>query len=189
MRMDRRQAMTAADVVNGYTESDLAAVLRTHGDERYARRIAAVLVASRPIADTLQLADLVREAIPAPARRRGGHPAKRTFQALRIEVNGELSQLPDALDVAIECLVPGGRGVVLAYHSGEDRIVKERFDQAATGGCTCPARLPCGCGALATARTLRRGARRPSEAEQVRNPRAASARLRVLERTNPEKRP
>jgi|TARA_B100001079_G_scaffold90305_1_gene77546 16S rRNA (cytosine1402-N4)-methyltransferase len=189
MRMDRRQAMTAADVVNGYTESDLAAALRTHGDERYARRIAAVLVASRPITDTLQLADLVREAIPAPARRRGGHPAKRTFQALRIEVNGELSQLPDALDVAIECLVPGGRGVVLAYHSGEDRIVKERFDQAATGGCTCPARLPCGCGALATARTLRRGARRPSEAEQVRNPRAASARLRVLERTNPEKRP
>ena len=188
MRMDRRQALTAADVVNCYAESDLAAVLRTHGDERYARRIAAMLVAARPVTDTLQLADLVREAIPAPARRSGGHPAKRTFQALRIEVNDELAQLPSAIDMAVERLASGGRGVVLAYHSGEDRIVKERFDRAATGGCTCPARLPCGCGALAIARTLRRRARRPTNTEQGRNPRAASARLRALERTDPEKR-
>ncbi|MBC8364038.1 MAG: 16S rRNA (cytosine(1402)-N(4))-methyltransferase RsmH [Actinobacteria bacterium] len=189
MRMDRRQTRTAADLVNGSTESELAAILRTHADERHAGRIAAALVAARPVTDTRQLADLVRDAIPAPARRRGGHPAKRTFQALRIAVNDELAQLPGTLDMAIERLVTGGRGVVLAYHSGEDRIVKERFDQAATGGCTCPARLPCGCGAVSTARTLRRGARLPSDAEQARNPRAASARLRVLERTNPEKRP
>ena len=189
MRMDRRQALTADDVVNGYTESDLAGVLRTHGDERYARRIAVVVVAARPVTDTLQLADLVREAIPSPARRRGGHPAKRTFQALRIEVNDELAQLPDTLDLAVERLAVGGRGAVLAYHSGEDRIVKERFDRAATGGCTCPARLPCGCGAVSIARIPRRGARRPEEAEQARNRRAASARLRVLERTDPERRP
>jgi 16S rRNA (cytosine1402-N4)-methyltransferase len=188
MRMDRRQAMTADDVVNGYAESDLATVLRAHGDERYARRIAAVLVAARPVTDTRHLADLVREAIPAPARRRGGHPAKRTFQALRIEVNEELAQLPHALDLAVEHLATGGRGAVLAYHSGEDRIVKQRFDLAATGGCACPARLPCGCGALAIARTLGRGARLPTKVEQAGNRRAASARLRVLERIEPESR-
>ena len=189
MRMDRRQDLTADDVVNGYTESDLAGVLRTHGDERYARRIAAAVVTARPVTDTLQLADLVREAIPAPARRRGGHPAKRTFQALRIEVNDELTQLPGTLDLAVERLAVGGRGAVLAYHSGEDRIVKERFDRATTGGCTCPSRLPCGCGAESIARIPRRGVRRPEEAEQARNRRAASARLRVLERTDPERRP
>lgn len=188
MRMDRRQSLTAADVVNVYAESDLATVLRTHGDERHARRIAAAVVAARPVTDTQQLADLVRDAIPAPARRRGGHPAKRTFQALRIEVNGELAQLPGALDAAIERLLPGGRGAVLAYHSGEDRIVKARFDLAASGGCTCPPRLPCGCGAVAIARTPRRGALLPDEEELASNPRAASARLRVLHRIEPETR-
>ena len=189
MRMDQRQGLIAADVVNGYAESDLAAVLRTHGDERYARRIAAAVVAARPVSDTVELAGLVREAIPAPARRRGGHPAKRTFQALRIEVNDELAQLPGTLDLAVQRLVVGGRGVVLAYHSGEDRIVKERFDWAATGGCMCPARLPCGCGSVSIARIPRRGAHRPDEAEQARNRRATSARLRVLERTDPVSRP
>ena len=189
MRMDQRQGLIAADVVNGYAESDLAAVLRTHGDERYARRIAAAVVAARPVSDTVELAGLVREAIPAPARRRGGHPAKRTFQALRIEGNDELAQLPGTLDLAVQRLVVGGRGVVLAYHSGEDRIVKERFDWAATGGCMCPARLPCGCGSVSIARIPRRGAHRPDEAEQARNRRATSARLRVLERTDPVGRP
>ena len=189
MRMDQRQGLSAADVVNGYAESDLAAVLRTHGDERYARRSAAAVVAARPVSDTGELAGRVREAIPAPARRRGGHPAKRTFQALRIEVNDELAQLPGTLDLAVQRLVGGGRGVVLAYHSGEDRIVKERFARAATGGCMCPARLPCGCGSVSIARIPRRGAHRPDEAEQARNRRATSARLRVLERTDPVSRP
>src|SRR5206468_1557859 len=108
--------------------------------------------------------EVIRATIPAPARRRGGHPAKRTLQAIRIEVNGELRLLPDAIDQAIDVLVPGGRCAVVAYHSGEDRIVKQRFTRAATGGCTCPPGLPCVCGAQATVRLLGRRARRPSPA-------------------------
>jgi 16S rRNA (cytosine1402-N4)-methyltransferase len=124
----------------------------------------------------------VRDAIPAPARRTGGHPARRSFQAVRIEVNAELEILPDALDDAMALLAPGGRCVVLAYHSGEDRIVKERFRNAATGGCTCPPGLPCQCGAVPTVRLLKRGAWKPSAAEVARNPRAESARLRAVEK-------
>ena len=153
-----------------------------HADERHARRIARAVVAARPVPDTATLAALVRDAIPAPARRRGGHPAKRTFQAIRIEVNDELRQLAGALDEAIARLRPGGRGAVLSYHSGEDRIVKERFDQAATGGCACPPRLPCACGAVPLARLPRRSGRTPGADEAARNRRAASARLRVVER-------
>ncbi len=138
MRMDRRQRRTAADVVNGYDDDDLAAVLRAYGDERFATRIARAIVAARPIASTAELAEIVRDAIPAPARRTGGHPAKRTFQALRIEVNDELAILAGSLDQAIDFLAPGGRCAVLAYHSGEDRIVKERFRHHATGGVTPP---------------------------------------------------
>ena len=182
MRMDRRQRLTAAEVVNGYEEAELARILHRHADERYARRIARTLVAARPVVDTALLAELVREAIPAPARRRGGHPAKRTFQAIRIEVNGELDQLADALDEAVRRLVPGGRGAVLSYHSGEDRIVKERFDRAATGGCVCPPRLPCVCGAKPKVILPRRAGRTPGVDEAADNPRAASARLRSLER-------
>ncbi len=185
MRMDRRQELTADDVVNGYEEADLARILQWHADERYAWRIARTLVAARPVADTAVLAELVRQAIPAPARRRGGHPAKRTFQAIRIEVNGELDQLAGALDGAIRHLVPGGRGAVLSYHSGEDRIVKDRFDLAATGGCACPPRLPCACGALPIAVLPRRAGRTPGAEEAAGNPRAASARLRVIERIEP----
>ena len=144
MRMDRRQRLTAADVVNGYDEAELARILHRYADERYARRIARTVVAARPVADTVRLAELVREAI----RR----------------------------------LVPGGRGVVLSYHSGEDRIVKERFDLAATGGCTCPPRLPCACGATPMATLVRRAGRTPGIDEADGNPRAASARLRSLER-------
>jgi len=182
MRMDRRQRLTAAEVVNGYEEAELARILHRHADERHARRIARTVVAARPVADTARLAELVREAIPAPARRRGGHPAKRTFQAIRIEVNGELDQLVGALDEAVRRLVPGGMGVVLSYHSGEDRIVKERFDRAATGGCACPPRLPCACGATPMATLARRASRTPDVDEVAGNPRAASARLRSLER-------
>jgi 16S rRNA (cytosine1402-N4)-methyltransferase len=182
MRMDQRQARSAADVVNDTDEHELARILRVHGDERYASRIARAIVGARPIATTTALADIVRDAIPAPARRRGGHPAKRTFQALRIEVNDELSVLPDALDQAIDALAPGGRCVVLSYHSGEDRIVKARFREAATGGCTCPPGLPCQCGATPLVRELRPLKRRPSAAEIADNRRAESAVLRAVEK-------
>lgn len=182
MRMDRSQPTTAASVVNGYSERELTRVLREHGDERFAARIAHAVVAARPVATTIELADIVRGAIPAPARRRGGHPAKRTFQAIRIEVNEELAILPGAIDAAIDLLAPGGRCLVLAYHSGEDRIVKERFRNAETGGCTCPPGLPCVCGAVPAVRLLKRGTWRPSADEIAANPRAESARLRGVEK-------
>jgi 16S rRNA (cytosine1402-N4)-methyltransferase len=182
MRMDRSQATTAADVVNTYPVEQLTALLYDYGDERFADRIAKAIVAARPLASTSQLVDVIREAIPAPARRRGGHPAKRTFQALRIEVNSELDVLAPALDQAIDLLVPGGRCAVLAYHSGEDRIVKARFRLAETGGCVCPPGLPCVCGARPTVRLLRRGVRKPTPAEITQNPRAESARLRAVEK-------
>lgn len=182
MRMDTTTGPTAADVVNHYDEAELARVLRDLGDERFAGRIARAIVANRPVTTTAQLAEIVRDAIPAPARRKGGHPAKRSFQAVRIEVNAELEVLPTALDQAIELLAPGGRCVVLAYHSGEDRIVKERFRTASTGGCTCPPGLPCVCGATPSVRLLKRGAWKPSAAEIAANPRAESARLRAVEK-------
>jgi 16S rRNA (cytosine1402-N4)-methyltransferase len=182
MRMDPDDERTAADVVNGLSEADLARLLRTYGDERYAGRIARAIVAARPLRTTADLAEVVRDAIPAPARRRGGHPARRTFQAVRIEVNAELAVLPGALDAAVDLLAPGGRCVVLAYHSGEDRIVKDRFRQAATGGCTCPPGLPCACGAEPRVRLLKRGAWKPSADEVAANPRAGSARLRAVEK-------
>jgi 16S rRNA (cytosine1402-N4)-methyltransferase len=181
MRMDRDAPWSADDVVNGYAESDLARVIRERGDERFANRIAAAIVAARPIESTTRLAEVVTSAIPAPARRTGGHPAKRTFQAIRIEVNGELDALPVALDRAIEALAPGGRLAVLSYHSGEDRIVKDRIREAVTGGCECPPELPCVCGAVQTVRIVR-APKRPSAAEQAANPRASSARLRVAEK-------
>jgi len=182
MRMDTTQQWSAEDVVNGYSELELVRVLQEHGDERFAIRIAAAIVAERPIETTGQLAGIIRDAIPAPARRRGGHPAKRTFQAIRIEVNRELQILPDAIDTAIDLTAPGGRVAVLSYHSGEDRIVKDRFRHAVTGGCTCPPGLPCVCDAVQTIRLLRPGAWKPSAAELVTNPRAESARLRAAEK-------
>ena len=182
MRMDQDQPRTAADIVNTYAEPELARVLRENGDERFAGRIARAIVAARPVTSTGELAALVRDAIPAPARRRGGNPAKRTFQALRIEVNGELVALPLAIDQAIEHLQPGGRCVVLSYHSGEDRIVKERFRHAATGGCTCPPNLPCTCGAVRTVKELRPLKRRASAAEIAENRRAESVIFRAVER-------
>lgn len=185
MRMDRSARRSAADVVNGYDEQELARVLRQHGDERFATRIARAIVAARPVETTGELAALVRDAIPAPARRTGGHPAARSFQAIRIEVNDELAVLPVALDAAIDLLAPGGRLAVLSYHSGEDRIVKARLRRAETGGCTCPPQLPCGCGAVRLIRLLGRGGRTPSPEESAANPRAASARLRAAEKLAP----
>ena len=134
MRMDQRQERSAADVVNDTDEQELAGLLRAFGDERYARRIARAIVAARPVRTTTELAELVRGAIPAPARRTGGHPAKRTFQAIRIAVNAELEVLPVAIDAGLAALQPGGRAAALSYHSGEDRIVKARLRHAATGG-------------------------------------------------------
>jgi 16S rRNA (cytosine1402-N4)-methyltransferase len=186
MRMDRSQSLTAADVVNTYPVDRLTSLLYDYGDERFAGRIANAIVAARPLTSTAELVDVIRDAIPAPARRRGGHPAKRTFQALRIEVNSELDVLGPSLDQAIDVLVPGGRCAVLAYHSGEDRIVKDRVREAETGGCTCPPGLPCVCGAVPTVRLLRRGVRKPTAAEIAANPRAESARLRAVEKLEPQ---
>jgi 16S rRNA (cytosine1402-N4)-methyltransferase len=182
MRMDRTQAWTAADVVNGYPVEQLARVLQQYGDERFSRRIAAAIVAARPVETTTELAAIVVSAIPAPARRTGGHPAKRTFQAIRIEVNGELDALAPALDTAIAKTTTGGRVAVLSYHSGEDRIVKERMRLAVTGGCECPPELPCVCDAVQTVRIVRGLPRTPMATEQAENRRASSARLRVVER-------
>ncbi|MCU0259946.1 MAG: 16S rRNA (cytosine(1402)-N(4))-methyltransferase RsmH [Ilumatobacteraceae bacterium] len=184
MRMGPDARWSADDVVNGYDERTLAEVIRRYGDERYASRIARAIVAARPIESTTDLAAVVTAAIPAPARRTGGHPAKRTFQAIRIEVNGELDALPGAIDDAVAATTVGGRVAVLTYHSGEDRIVKERF-RAAAEPCECPPELPCVCGAVQTVRLVRRIPRTPSAAEVEANPRAASARLRVVERIAP----
>jgi 16S rRNA (cytosine1402-N4)-methyltransferase len=187
MRMDRSDpaGLTAADILNTYGEPELARLFAESGERRFARRIARAIVAARPMRTTDELVEVVRGAIPHAARRTGGHPAKRVFQALRIEVNRELEILPGAIDAAIEALKPHGRCVVLSYHSGEDRIVKARFVDAATGGCTCPPGLPCICGATPTVRLLTRGARKPSAAEVADNPRAESARLRAVEKLAP----
>jgi len=184
MRMDQTTGITAERVVNDYSAAELTRVLRVYGEEKFAPRIAAAIVRERgkaPITSTAFLAELVRESIPAPARRTGGHPAKRTFQALRIEVNGELSTWEAALPAAIGALKSGGRVVVLSYHSLEDRITKRAF--AARARSTAPIGLPVELpGTGPTLRLLTRGgAELPSEQEVARNPRAASVRLRAAE--------
>jgi len=184
MRMDRSQPLTAAEVLNTYPAARLARVLREYGEERYARRIAEAVVRARstaPLTSTSQLNEIIRDSIPAPARRTGGHPAKRTFQALRIEVNAELEVLARALPAALDALAVGGRIVVLAYHSLEDRAVKRAL--AAGAADTTPRGLPVPlAGASPRFKLLTRGAERPSREELAANPRAASARLRAAER-------
>jgi 16S rRNA (cytosine1402-N4)-methyltransferase len=182
MRMDPTSGRTAADVVNGFDEDALTDLFAENGEGRFARRIARAVVAARPIATTGQLAEIVRAAIPAATRRTGGHPARRVFQAVRIAVNDEIDQLRVALQAALDLLQPGGRCLVMAYHSGEDRLVKSIFARAATGDCRCPPGLPCVCGAVPEFVLVTRGARRPSAAEVSRNRRSESARLRVIER-------
>jgi 16S rRNA (cytosine1402-N4)-methyltransferase len=182
MRMDQSAGRTAADLVNELPQSELAHVLYSYGDERFATRIAKAIISARPVSTTSELADLVRDAIPAPARRTGGHPAKRTFQALRIAVNDELAILPEAIDTAIDRLAPGGRCAVLAYHSGEDRIVKARFRHAATGGWTGPSHLPVPEHVQPTVRLLKQGSWTPAADEIAANPRSESARLRAVEK-------
>ena len=184
MRMDRTQDRTAADVVNGYPAAELARVLRDYGEERFARRIADAVVRERsraPITSTLRLSAIVKDAIPAATRRTGGNPAKRTFQALRIEVNDELGTLRRALPAALGVLAVGGRVVVLAYHSLEDRIVKRELVRLSAD--PAPPGLPVTAqAATAQFRLLTRGAERPDSDEVAGNPRAASARLRAAER-------
>ncbi len=182
MRMDPTVGRTAADLVNQMSEDDLVALFAENGEGRFARRIARAIVAARPLTTTGELADVVRSAIPAATRRTGGHPARRVFQAIRIAVNEELEQLDRALGDALALLQPGGRCVVISYHSGEDRLVKSTFVQAATGGCTCPPGLPCVCGAVVDYRLVAKGSKRPSADELDRNRRSEAARLRVIER-------
>ncbi|MGX7675267.1 16S rRNA (cytosine(1402)-N(4))-methyltransferase RsmH [Plantactinospora sp. DSM 117369] len=184
MRMDQSAGTTAEEVVNSYSHGELARVLRVYGEERFAGRIASAIVRERErnrLTSSARLAELVRESIPAPARRTGGHPAKRTFQALRIEVNRELAALETALPAALDALSVGGRAVVLSYHSLEDRITKQVFAGRArsTGPVDLPVELP-GTGPML--RLLSRGAELPGEAEVQANPRAASVRLRAAER-------
>jgi 16S rRNA (cytosine1402-N4)-methyltransferase len=184
MRMDPTAPRTAADVVNDYPVDALARVLRDYGEERFARRIAESIARARRdrrLTSTAELAELVRAAVPAATRRTGGHPAKRTFQALRIEVNDELAVLDRALPAAVAALRVGGRIAVLSYHSLEDRLVKRVLASGATS--SAPPDLPVVPEAAApTLRLLTRGAEKPDDGEVAANPRAASARLRAAER-------
>ena len=184
MRMDDTEDLTAADVLNTYSARDLARILREYGEEKMARRIADAIVAERetqPFARSAQLVALLDRVIPAPARRTGGHPAKRTFQALRIEVNEELGVYSRALPTALEIMAPAGRVVVLAYHSLEDRLTKREFAKATTS--TAPRDLPVVPPELQPKfRLVTRGAEKASEKEIEENPRARSVRLRVAER-------
>jgi 16S rRNA (cytosine1402-N4)-methyltransferase len=187
MRMDTGSPLTAAEVLNSYDEAALADILRRYGEEKFARRIAAHVVRRRahtPFTTTGELVELLYQAIPAPARRTGGHPAKRTFQALRIAVNGELDSLQAALPAALDALAVGGRLVVLAYQSLEDRFVKGVFAKATASRTPVdlPIELP---GHEPTFRSLTRGAERAESVEIDRNPRSAAVRLRAVQRVAP----
>ena len=179
-----RQTLTAAEVVNTYSRADLARILRSYGEERFADRIARRIVAERqrePFSTSGRLVGLLADAVPQASQRSGGHPAKRTFQALRIEVNGELAALESVLPSAVAALAIGGRIAVLAYHSLEDRLVKQVLTAASHD--RAPRDLPVvPVGLGAELRLLTRGAQRPTAAEVATNPRAASARLRAAER-------
>lgn len=185
MRMDQSGELSADDVVNRYDEAELANLIRANSDERFARRIAAAIVAARPIKSTGHLAEVVVAAIPAPARRTGGHPAKRTFQAIRIEVNNELEILGHALEQAIEATKVGGRVAVLSYHSGENRIVKQVFADSERDDSKSVEVSPFVHESRSGVRRTRRvrAPKQPSNHEQASNRRAKSARLRVIEKT------
>ncbi|MCR5088430.1 MAG: 16S rRNA (cytosine(1402)-N(4))-methyltransferase RsmH [Oscillospiraceae bacterium] len=185
MRMDRSGGKTARDVVNGYDEAELSRILFTYGEERYARRISAAIVQAReraPIETTLELAELIRHAMPAAALREKQHPAKRSFQAIRIEVNDELKEVENMMKAAPKYLNKGGRLCVISFHSLEDRIVKQAI-ASCEHGCTCPREAPvCTCGFQQTLRSVQRKPILPTPEECAANPRARSAKLRVAER-------
>jgi 16S rRNA (cytosine1402-N4)-methyltransferase len=189
MRMDQSAGITAAEVLNTYDAPDLERVLRDYGEERFARRVAAAIVREReqePFATSARLVEVLKRAIPAASQKSGGHPGKRTFQALRIEVNAELEAWAGALPAGVEALAVGGRIAVLSYHSLEDRLTKQLFARGARG--TTPPGLPVELPEHAPyLRLLTRGAEEPSASEKDTNPRAASARLRVAERTRATK--
>jgi 16S rRNA (cytosine1402-N4)-methyltransferase len=185
MRMDQESGITAAQVLNTYDQADLERILREYGEERFAKRVASAIVRERahqPFTSSARLVELLRSAVPAASQKSGGHPAKRTFQALRIEVNGELDSLRAALPAAVDALAVGGRIAVLSYHSLEDRLTKQTLSGGAHSGT--PVGLPVELPELAPyLRLLTRGAEEPAPAEVATNPRAASARLRAAERT------
>ncbi len=185
MRMDRDETLSAYQLVNSASEAELSRILYTYGEERYARRIAAAIVkarSERPVQTTLELAQLIRSAMPAAALREKQHPAKRSFQAIRIAVNDELGALADMLEQAMDRLSPGGRLAVISFHSLEDRLVKNAI-RARENGCTCPPGLPvCACGFRRTMRSVSGKPITATASELENNPRSRSAKLRVAER-------
>jgi 16S rRNA (cytosine1402-N4)-methyltransferase len=185
MRMDQEADLKAQDIVNNYSEDRLVDIIFRYGEEKFARRIARAIVlrrAVKPFEEASDLAEVVKTAIPAATRRTGPHPARRTFQALRIETNAELESLERSLTTAVDLLRPGGRVAVISYHSLEDRIAKQMFRTAAEG-CTCPKDMPiCVCGKSPRVKVLTNRPVRPDEQETARNPRSDSARMRVAEK-------
>ena len=185
MRMDQRQSMTAKDILAEYSEQDLYRMIRDYGEDKFAKNIAKHIVQARqvaPIETTGQLNEIIRAAIPAKVRATGGHPAKRTYQAIRIELNHELDVLQDSLDEMIQMLKPGGRLCIITFHSLEDRIVKTNFKRN-ENPCTCPPDFPvCVCGKKSLGKMLTRKPILPTEEEMEYNKRSKSAKLRVFER-------
>lgn len=185
MRMDQQAALTAYDIINEWDEEEIAKIIWVYGEEKFSRRIARQIVqarAKKPVETTDELVELIKEGIPAAARRTGPHPAKRTFQAIRIAVNDELDAFKEAVADAISVLRPGGRVSVITFHSLEDRICKQVFQELAKG-CTCPPSFPiCACGNKATVKVVTRKPILPSAEELEANPRARSAKLRVAEK-------
>lgn len=182
MRMDTTSDFSAYDVVNGYSENELMRIIGTYGEERWAKRIAQFIVKNRPVKTTLELVEIIKAAVPAGAREKGGHPAKRTFQAIRIEVNGELSSVEEALSKAVSLLKSGGRIGVITFHSLEDRLVKQAF-QTLAKGCTCPSSFPvCVCGKKPEIKIITKKPVLPGDGEIGMNSRAKSAKLRIAEK-------
>lgn len=190
MRMDTRQSLSAKEIINGYSEADLYRIIRDYGEEQFAKNIAKHIVMARrdsPVETTGQLCEIIKAAIPAKMRATGGHPAKRTFQAVRIECNRELEVLRDSLDQLIDMLNPGGRICIITFHSLEDRIVKSAFRKN-ENPCTCPPDFPvCVCGQVPKGKVVTRKPILPSEGEMMANKRAKSAKLRVFSKAEGNK--
>lgn len=185
MRMDRSEGMTAYDIVNEYSKDELYRIIKSYGEERWASRIADFIVKARrekPIETTFELVEIIKAAVPASARRNGPHPAKRTFQAIRIEVNDELGGVKRAVDDFIDVLAPKGRLAIISFHSLEDRIVKDAYSER-ENPCVCPPEIPiCVCGKKPEIKKINKKPIVPSESQEDENPRARSAKLRVCEK-------